>query len=115
MHSEGTAAPALEPVACSLSALMVMRGSLTPASRPCFWGYAQWIVLVNRSVKLRLLSLLSRRSKGVSGLVVALVYNLRDECFPCVFIQGLHVSSRVGLFGGVFLIGRISLLEVPLK
>ena len=94
MHSEGTAAPAIEPVACSLLALrMVMRGSLTPASRTCFWGHAQWIVLVDCSVKLRLLSLLSRRSKVVSRLVVALVYNFSDECFACVFIQELHMSS----------------------
>ena len=94
MHSVGTAAPALEPVAYSLSALrMAMRGSLTPASRPCFWGHAKWIVQVDCSVKLKLLSLLSRRSKVVSRLVVALVYNFSDECFPCVFIQGLPLES----------------------
>ena len=94
MHSKGAMGLALETVTCSISVLRVaMRGSLTPASRPCFRGYTQWIVLVNCGVELKLISLFSSRSKSVGPLIVALTYDFSDKCFPCVFIQGLRVGG----------------------
>ena len=102
-----------ENVARSILALWVaMRGSLTPASQPCFRGCPQWVGLVNCGIELKFISLLSSRSEFVGRLIVALPYEFSDERLPCVFIQGLHISSCVGLFCVVFFGGHISLLEV---